>query len=344
MTQSKQTLLITGGAGFIGSTLVRQCLSAGYTVVTFDKLTYAGHRQSLAEVLDQPTHTLVVGDIADAKRISAVFEKHRPQAVIHLAAESHVDRSIAGPPQFATTNVLGTCVLLDVTTRYWQGLAAESRAAFRFLNVSTDEVFGSATTGEYFTEHSLLAPNSPYAASKAAGEHFARAFAHTYGLPVLTVNPSNNYGPRQHPEKFIPKMILAALRGEPLGVYGDGLNERDWIHVDDCCGALLTILLAGVPGERYLIGANTCVANIRVAEMICDCVDELIRDGARRRDLITHVVDRPGHDRRYALDADYLKSQTAWRPIKDFCSGLRETVSWYLENLTWAATVSRSGV
>jgi dTDP-glucose 4,6-dehydratase len=341
MFNSQQTLLITGGAGFIGSNLVRHCLARGFHVVTLDKLTYAGHRESLAETLDHPHHTLVVGDVADATLVASLLEEHQPQAVVHLAAESHVDRSIASPPQFATTNVLGTCVLLDVVTRYWQQLATEAQQAFRFLNVSTDEVFGSAAAGEFFTEQGPLAPNSPYAASKAAGEHFARAFAQTYGLPVLTANPSNNYGPWQHPEKFIPKMILAALRGEPLGLYGDGLHERDWLHVDDCCKALLTILSQGRPGERYLIGANSCLANMHVAEMICDVVDDLLGHGMNRRQLISHVADRPGHDRRYALDARYLQARSTWRPSTDFPAGLRETVQWYREHSDWIAAVSK---
>lgn len=340
MAHTTQTLLITGGAGFIGSTLVRQCLSAGYNVVTYDKLTYAGHRESLSEILDHPQHTLVEGDIANAVHIAEVLNAHQPQAVVHLAAESHVDRSIASPPQFATTNVLGTCVLLDVTTRYWQSLSPSRQIAFRLLNVSTDEVFGSATTCEAFTEESRFAPNSPYAASKAAGEHFARAFAKTYGLPLITSNPSNNYGPRQHPEKFIPKMILSAINNHPLRLYGDGLQERDWISVGDCCRAILAILHAGSVGERYLIGANNCLPNIRVAEMICDLVDELFGAGGNRRELITHVTDRPGHDRRYALDTSFLQSKTSWRPQVEFATGLRDTVRWYAENLDWVARVS----
>jgi dTDP-glucose 4,6-dehydratase len=341
MTNRHQTLLITGGAGFIGSSLVRQCLSAGYAVVTLDKFSYAGHRESLADVLDHPHHTLIVGDVIDSQLLKDVCAESQPTAVIHLAAESHVDRSIASPPQFATTNVVGTCVLLETATCYWEALDGERQASFRFLNVSTDEVFGSAVANEFFTEHSPLAPNSPYAASKAAGEHFARAFAHTYGLPVITANPSNNYGSRQHPEKFIPKMILAAFRGEPLGVYGDGLHERDWLHVDDCCRALITILAEGIPGERYLVGANNCRSNLKVAEMICDMVDELLADHGNRRELITHVADRPGHDRRYALDASNLMVQTSWRPQMLFATGLRETVRWYAEHPDWVAAVSK---
>jgi dTDP-glucose 4,6-dehydratase len=338
LSEPKQTLLITGGAGFIGSTLVRQCLSRGFAVVTFDKLTYAGHRESLVEVLEDPAHLLIEGDIADGSLVTNVLHEHQPQAIIHLAAESHVDRSIADPPQFATTNVLGTCVLLEAATGYWQQLSSTAKSNFRFLNVSTDEVFGSAGPTQLFNEQSPLRPNSPYAASKAAGEHFAHAFNHTYGLPVVIANPSNNFGPRQHPEKFIPKMILAALRNEPLGIYGDGLHERDWLHVGDCCNALLAILDLGEIGKRYVVGADNCLPNLRVAEMICDIVDELTVDLDRRR-LISHVADRPGHDRRYALEASFLKSQTSWRPRIDFPTGLRETVRWYLDNREWVDAV-----
>ena len=341
MHDPRQPLLITGGAGFIGSTLVRLALDHGFHVVTLDKLTYAGHRASLAEVLDHPGHTLVVGDITDPRAVSAVLAEYRPQAIVHLAAESHVDRSIANPPQFATTNVVGTCVLLDATTRYWQQLRMEVQQAFRFLNVSTDEVFGSAKLGEHFTEQSPIEPNSPYAASKAAAEHLGRAFAHTYQLPVITANPGNNYGPRQHPEKFIPKMILAAIRRQPLEIYGDGQQMRDWIHVEDCSSALLAVLAKGVPGSRYLVGADYCVANLHVAEMICDIVDELMADGGNRRQWINHGADRPGHDRRYALNTDHVRSVTSWRPTHDFPTGLRQTVRWYTENDAWIATVSK---
>jgi dTDP-glucose 4,6-dehydratase len=344
MNTKNQTLLITGGAGFIGSTLVRRCLDQGARVVTLDKFTYAGNRESLAEVLDNQNHTLVVGDIANGELVKSVLEKHQPSAIIHLAAETHVDRSIASPPPFATTNVLGTCVLLEATTQYWQSLNEERRQAFRFLNVSTDEVFGEAKPDERFTEQSPLKPNSPYAASKSSGEHFASAFAHTYGLPVITANPSNNYGPRQHPEKLIPKMILAAAKRRPLEIYGDGLQERDWLHVDDCCAALLTILKSGSPGERYLVGADCCLTNLQVVEHICDFVDEELNDGGGRKELIEHVADRLGHDRRYAVDASRLQAKTSWRAKVPFAAGLRETVRWYLQHPEWVDTVSaRSG-
>lgn len=340
MTLNNQTLLITGGAGFIGSTLVRRCLDQGAQVVTLDKFTYAGNRESLAEVLDHPNHTVIEGDIADGVLLKKVLGSHKPSAVIHLAAETHVDRSIASPPPFATSNVLGTCVLLEATTQYWQSLNEERRQAFRFLNVSTDEVFGAARPGERFTEESPLRPNSPYAASKASAEHFARAFSHTYGLPVITVNPSNNYGPRQHPEKLIPKMILAASKQEPLELYGDGLQERDWLHVDDCCAALLSILKSGSPGERYLVGADCCLSNLQVLRQICDLVDEEFDDNGERRALIAHVADRLGHDRRYAVDATSLRSKTSWRPRVEFEKGLRDTVRWYLQHPEWVVAVS----
>jgi dTDP-glucose 4,6-dehydratase len=340
MSASNQSLLITGGAGFIGSTLVRRCLDRGARVVTLDKFTYAGHRASLAEVLDDPNHTLIVGDIADGELVKQALDEHQPTAIIHLAAETHVDRSIASPPPFAMTNVLGTCVLLDVATQYWQALEETRRHAFRFLNVSTDEVFGAALPGERFTEQSPLRPNSPYAASKASAEHFARSFAHTFGLPVITANPSNNYGPRQHPEKLIPKMILAAAHGQLLELYGDGLQERDWLHVDDCCAALLEILESGSLGERYLVGADCCLSNLQVVELICDLVDAELNDGGGRRELIVYVADRLGHDRRYAVDASILRSETSWRPRVAFAAGLRETVRWYLQHPEWVTAVS----
>ncbi len=272
-----------------------------------------------------------------------ILSDHRPQAIIHLAAESHVDRSISEPTVFASTNVLGTCALLETTTDYWQALPPAEREEFCFLNVSTDEVFGTAVSDERFTEYSPLAPNSPYAASKAAGELLARSFQATYGLPVITVNPSNNYGPRQHPEKLIPRMILAAARGESLPVYGDGQHERDWLHVEDCCRALLAILEQGQPGARYLVGANCCLPNQQVVTAICDLVDELLGDHLSRRELIAHVTDRPGHDRRYAIDASFLCSTTLWQPQITFANGLRETVGWYLNHADWVSQVSENG-
>ncbi|RIK77457.1 MAG: dTDP-glucose 4,6-dehydratase [Planctomycetota bacterium] len=327
-------VLITGGAGFIGSTLVRQWLEhEPESIVNLDALTYAGLRESLGGVLGDPRHVLVAGDVADAALVGRVLAELRPRAILHLAAETHVDRSIDSPPQFARTNVLGTCTLLDQATRYWQRLAGSEREAFRLLLVSTDEVFGAAEAEARFTEHSPLAPNSPYAASKAAGEHFARAFGHTYGLPVITLNPTNNYGPRQSPEKLIPRLIVSAMRGQSLPIYGDGLQQRDWLHVEDCCAAIRTVLRCGTPGRRYLAGADNDLPNLRVAELVCDLVDELLGGGPRRR-FIRHVADRPGHDRRYAVDSGPLR-QLGWRPAISLENGLRSAVQWYAAHPGW---------
>ena len=343
MTPASTSVLITGGAGFIGSALVRQWLACeSDAVINLDRLTYAGLRASLDGVLDHPRHELVVGDIADAHLVDELLAERRPRAIVHLAAETHVDRSIDEPPEFARTNVLGTCTLLDCATRYWQGLSAGARVSFRFLLASTDEVFGAAAPGEAFTAESPLAPNSPYAASKAAAEHLAHAFAHTYGLPVVTINPTNNFGPRQLPEKLIPKMVLAAARRQPLPVYGDGLQERDWLHVDDCCRAIRTVLRRGEPGRRYLAGSGRCVANLRLVEQICDILDEHLADGGGRRKLIRHVADRPGHDRRYAVAGGELQTALGWSPAAPFLQALRETVVWYLENPSWVAEAEAS--
>jgi dTDP-glucose 4,6-dehydratase len=341
--EPRETVLITGGAGFIGSSLVRQWLAhETAAIINLDRLTYAGLRESLDELADHPRHRLVEGDVADARLVRELLAEHRPRAVLHLAAESHVDRSIDAPAVFARTNVLGTCVLLDETIRYWQSLDAASREMFRFLLVSTDEVFGAAAPGGTFVADSPLEPNSPYAASKAAAEHMARSFAHTYGLPVITVNPTNNYGPRQMPEKLIPRMILAAARREPLPVYGDGLQERDWLHVDDCCRAIRAALAHGSPRRRYLIGADNGLANLQVVEHVCDLVDRRLADGGGRRALITHVTDRLGHDRRYAVDSRTSRSELGWRPQVDFAVGLREIVHWYLDNSAWVAAAEAS--
>ena len=335
-------VLITGGAGFVGSALVRQWLaSEPSAIVNLDNLTYAGLPASLGDALEHPRHTLVEGDVADAALIGELLAAYRPQAVLHLAAESHVDRSIAEPPQFVRTNVLGTCTLLDQATRYWQTLNATDKQAFRFLLVSTDEVFGSAPSGEKFSVDSPLAPNSPYAATKAAAEHLAHAFMHTYGLPVVTINPTNNYGPRQLPEKLIPRMILAAARRQSLPLYGDGQHERDWLHVDDCCRAIRTVLKRGESGRRYLVGAGAGRTNRRIVEMVCDLVDERLRDGAGRRELISHVADRLGHDRRYAVDASNTR-QLGWEPEVNLEQGLSETVAWYLGNPVWVAEAEAS--
>ncbi|HEX6961870.1 MAG TPA: dTDP-glucose 4,6-dehydratase [Lacipirellula sp.] len=338
MPQRDASVLITGGAGFIGGTLVRQWLAEeAAQVVNLDKLTYAGLRISLEELAEDPRHLLVEGDICDAALVRELLAEHRPRAVLHLAAETHVDRSIDEPPKFAETNVIGTCTLLDQATRHWMGLSGDEREQFRFLFMSTDEVFGSAAPGEHFTDRSPLAANSPYAASKAAGEHLVHAFAHTYGLPTVAINPTNNYGPRQMPEKFIPRMILAAISNQPLPLYGDGLQERDWLHVDDCCRAIRTVLRRGSPGRRYLAGSGREHSNRAVAEMICDMASRYIGDGVDRRALIAHVADRPGHDRRYAVDAGPLAA-LGWSPQTSLADGLAKTVAWYVDNSAWTAT------
>ena len=338
MGNVNSTILVTGGAGFIGSTLVRQLLARDRrTVVTLDKFTYAGHRASLGEILNNPGHILVEGDITDAQLLDTILQEHRPAAIIHLAAETHVDRSIQSPQPFAVTNVLGTCTLLDAATRFWKNTDEDLRDSFRFLHVSTDEVFGSATPDMTFDEQSPLAPNSPYAASKAAAEHFVRAFSNTYQLPTLIVNPGNNYGPRQHPEKLIPKMILAAAEGQNLPLFGDGLHQRDWLHVDDCCRAIRRVLDCAPLGSRYVIGTGHPITNLSVVESICDLVGVVLGDGKARLQLIRHVEDRPGHDRRYALDAARAQDDLDWQPQIDFRVGLYETVAWYLENSQWVA-------
>ncbi|WP_145057304.1 dTDP-glucose 4,6-dehydratase [Adhaeretor mobilis] len=340
MADSQSSVMITGGAGFIGSTLVRQWLEhERERVVNFDKLTYAGLPESLEEAAEHPMYTFVHGDVAEPAAVAGTLLEHRPTTILHLAAESHVDRSISEPPLFAQTNVLGTCVLLDAATKYWHSLAGKQREAFRFVLISTDEVFGSAAPGEHFTTSSPLRPSSPYAASKAAAEHFAQSFAHTYGLPLLIVNPTNHYGPRQFPEKLIPKMILAAAAGEPLMLYGDGLHERDWLNVEDGCRGIRAVARRGIPGKRYLLGSGKCLTNREVVNAICDCLDERLGNKESTR-LIAAVADRPGHDRRYAVESAAPELQ--WQPEVPFNEGIVQTVEWYLENTSWidAATAS----
>jgi dTDP-glucose 4,6-dehydratase len=327
-------LLVTGGAGFIGSNFVLSTLAAtGEPVVNLDKLTYAGNLANLESLHGDARHVFVKGDICDRALVRGLLEKHRPRAVVHLAAESHVDRSIEGPAPFVQTNVIGTFALLEEARAYWTGLPAPERAAFRFLHVSTDEVYGSLGPEDpAFSETTPYAPNSPYSASKAGSDHLVRAYWHTYGLPALITNCSNNYGPRQFPEKLIPLMIHQALAGKPLPVYGDGQNVRDWLYVLDHCAALRAVLERGRPGEVYNVGGNAEMKNIDLVKTLCALLDDARpRTGGSYADLISFVKDRPGHDRRYAIDARKIQRELGWQPAESFASGLKKTVRWYLE-------------
>lgn len=338
-----QTILVTGGAGFIGSCFVRLAIARAKTrVVNVDKLTYAGNLDSLADALNDPSHVFVEADICDGPRISALLAEHRPEAIVNFAAESHVDRSIDGPAQFVETNVVGTFTMLEAARAYWNELADEEKSRFRFLHVSTDEVYGSLGPSGLFTETTAYAPNSPYSASKASSDHFVRAYHHTFGLPTLITNCSNNYGPYQFPEKLIPLMILNATEGKPLPVYGDGLNVRDWLFVEDHCNAIAAVLAKGRPGEVYNIGGNSEKTNLDVVHTICDSVDAC-RPGlphAPCRELITFVKDRPGHDRRYAIDATKIRNELGWEPKQSFSSGIEQTVRWYLDNPEWIERIT----
>jgi dTDP-glucose 4,6-dehydratase len=343
MTATSSTILVTGGAGFIGSNFVLHWLSdAGASVVNLDLLTYAGNVVNLASLEGDSRHRLVRGDICDAELVAGLLRDHRPRAIVHFAAESHVDRSIADPGAFIRTNVQGTFTLLEQAKLYWTALNDADRQAFRFLHVSTDEVYGSLGPDDpAFSELTAYAPNSPYAASKAASDHLARAYHHTYGLPVVTTNCSNNYGPFQFPEKLIPLMILNALEGKPLPVYGNGTNVRDWLYVEDHCAAIRVALARGRVGETYNIGGNSERKNLDVVAAICNLVDELRPDAqlAPRRKLITFVGDRPGHDLRYAINASKIAQELGWQPALQFEDGLRKTVSWYLEHGSWIESV-----
>jgi dTDP-glucose 4,6-dehydratase len=339
----RDAILVTGGAGFIGSNFILQWIKAtDSSVINFDLLTYAGNPANLASVEGNTRYSLAVGDICDAERVASLLREHQPKAIVHFAAESHVDRSITSPESFIRTNVLGTQVLLDQARHYWSELDGADRSAFRFLHVSTDEVYGSlAPDDPPFSETTAYAPNSPYAASKAGSDHLSRAYFHTWGLPVLTTNCSNNYGAFQFPEKLIPLMILNALEGKPLPVYGDGANVRDWLFVEDHCTAIRTVLENGRVGETYNIGGNSERKNIDVVNTICDLVDEMSPNAALgpRRNLITYVKDRPGHDRRYAIDASKLARELGWSPAERFETGLRKTVRWYLDHPEWVESV-----
>ena len=336
------TLIVTGGAGFIGSCLVRQLLrETDLQVVVLDKLTYAGNVESLADYDGDSRLEFVEGDICDPELVTSLLSKHQPMGIIHLAAESHVDRSIDGPAVFLQTNVQGTFNLLESCLAHWQDLDSSVAGAFRFLHVSTDEVYGSLGAEGLFSESSPYQPSSPYSASKAASDHFVQAFHHTYGFPTLLTNCSNNYGPYQFPEKLIPLMILNALEGKPLPVYGDGQNVRDWLFVEDHCRALRRVLEAGRVGEVYNIGGNCERTNLQVVEAICQTVEQLRPDlpHAPLSQLITFVTDRPGHDLRYAIDASKIHEELGWLPAEDFETGLRETVEWYLGNESWLTNV-----
>ncbi|MFP5275691.1 MAG: dTDP-glucose 4,6-dehydratase [Acidobacteriota bacterium] len=338
----RDSILVTGGAGFIGSNFVLGWLeNTSSAVLNLDLLTYAGNPANLASLDGNSRYAFQRGDICDAQLVARLLREQRPRAIVHFAAESHVDRSIVAPDAFVRTNVFGTFTLLEQARIYWNMLSGAERDGFRFLHVSTDEVYGTLGPEDpAFHENTPYAPNSPYAASKAGSDHLARAYFHTYGMPVLTTNCSNNYGPFQFPEKLIPLMILNALEGKPLPVYGDGKNVRDWLYVEDHCAAIRTVLEKGRPGETYNIGGNSERANIDVVNTICDLVDEM-RPGAggERRKLITYVQDRPGHDRRYAIDATKIARELGWKPAERFESGLRKTVRWYLEHPEWIENV-----
>ena len=337
------SVLITGGAGFIGANFVLDWVAnSDEKIVNLDKLTYAGNLESLASLKNNPQHVFVHGDIGDVALLPKLLAEHKPRAVLNFAAESHVDRSIHGPGEFIETNIVGTFRLLESVRGYWHGLSAEAQTQFRFLHVSTDEVYGSlAPQDPAFTERHQYEPNSPYSASKAASDHLVRAWHHTYGLPVVTTNCSNNYGPLHFPEKLIPLMIVNALAGKPLPVYGDGMQVRDWLYVKDHCSAIRRVLEDGRLGETYNVGGWNEKPNIEIVNTVCALLDELRprADGASYSTQISYVKDRPGHDRRYAIDARKLEKDLGWKPAETFETGIRKTVAWYLENTEWVAHV-----
>ncbi len=337
-----QTWLVTGGAGFIGGNFVlRQMQKETIQIVNLDALTYAGNLDTLDCIKDHPGHVFVLGDIGDRCLVDYLLNRYEPDAVVNFAAESHVDRSIDAPETFIQTNVLGTFQLLDAARHYWKSLPEDRANKFRFLHVSTDEVYGSLGETGKFTETTRYQPNSPYSASKAGSDHLVRAYYHTFGLPVLTTNCSNNYGPYQFPEKLIPLIIHNAVNGKPLPIYGKGTNIRDWLFVEDHCRAIEFALEKGVPGEVYNVGGNNEKTNLQVVHTICDLLDELLPDSPHRphRNLITYVADRPGHDQRYAIDATKISQQLGWEPLETFETGLRKTVQWYLHNQEWVDRV-----
>lgn len=344
MNDQKPTILVTGGAGFIGSNFILHWLAnEDFSVISLDKLTYAGNPANLASLTNDSRYRLVQGDICDRELVSRLLSTHRPCAIVHFAAESHVDRSIHAPDDFIRTNVNGTFTLLEAARAYWTQLNPDDKTRFRFLHVSTDEVYGSLGPSDpAFSEATRYAPNSPYSASKAASDHLVRAYHHTYGLPVLTTNCSNNYGPFQFPEKLIPLVILHASTGKPIPVYGDGQNVRDWLYVTDHCEAIRTVLVHGKPGETYNVGGRNELKNMDVVNTICSVLDEFRPNDpvVFHHKLITFVKDRPGHDRRYAMDVSKIEVELGWRPQETFETGIRKTVRWYIENESWVEAVT----
>ncbi len=341
-----KTLLVTGGSGFIGSALIRLLLrESDYHVVNVDKLTYAASLEALEDAARHPNYRFEQGDICDAETLTRLFRQYQPDGVMHLAAESHVDRSIDGPADFIQTNIVGTFRLLEATLAHWQQLDAQKRAQFRFHHISTDEVYGTLGDSGFFTETTPYAPNSPYSASKASSDHLVRAWHHTFGLPVVVTNCSNNYGPYQFPEKLIPLMILNAVEGKPLPVYGTGANVRDWLYVEDHARALRLVFERGKLGEQYNIGGHNEKRNLDLVEQLCGLLDELLPGGAHRphRQLITFVEDRKGHDLRYAIDAGKIERDLGWTPLETFETGIRKTVQWYLANRSWCEGVQSRG-